>query len=101
MLNEAATLSAIRKHFNWGTILDIHNVGDIFVVEYAEKRIANHPTLEGRILFHTYLGSKDQSASYESLDSALIGAIASKRIGFTAGTYAARFFDDMTGVKAA
>ena len=101
MADEWDTKQFIRGHFNWGTILDIHNAGDIYVVEFAQKRVSNNPSAEGQVWFHTYIGSKDQSRSYESLDSALIGAIAIKRIGPNSGDYAARFFNDMTGVKAA
>ena len=86
------------RRFPWGAIRTIHSVGDIQVVEF-ERDCSNLSSIEarvnhGQVQYHAYVNHRDTHDSYNSLDSALVGAIAYKRRG--PNSQAAENFDLIT-----
>lgn len=57
------------KPFPWGTILQMHAVGEYRIAEYEDSRT-------GRVLYHGWVAGQDTSSSWTSLDEALIFLIA-------------------------
>jgi hypothetical protein len=82
--------------FTWGRVVARHYVGEYEIVEFVpnkavnisqeeyDRRLAEHPTS-----FHPFINGKDTNHGYNSLDHALVGAIALKRDGLNtrADTY--------------
>lgn len=62
------------ESFSWGHVHAVHRIGEYTIVEYKHRH-------SGEIAFHVYVGNKDTSTSFESLDAALVGAIAYKAEG--------------------
>lgn len=88
------------REFAWGVIDAIHEIGDYQIVEYRQDQ-SNHSASQpycwerhGRTLFQARIKGGWSIASYYTLDSALVGAIAYKREG--ANSRAAMYFDRMT-----
>ena len=90
------------RKFPWGPIQAIHSISGIDVVEYLidmSNHAGNGPdgyADHGATRYHPYIDGKDTSRSYDSLDSALVGAVAIRREG--PNTRAAEYFDRITGV---
>lgn len=91
------------RQFAWGPIDAIHTIGEYQIAEYREDQ-SNHSASQpwcwerhGRTLFHPWIAGRDMHASFLTLDSALVGAIAYKREG--PNGRAARYFDLMTGAS--
>ncbi|GAL23052.1 hypothetical protein JCM19235_1353 [Vibrio maritimus] len=85
-------MTALTKKFVWGEVVKDHVIGDYVIREYIEKGTDT-------TAFHIYIKGEDMCCSFETLDSALIGAIAIKYDG--ANTQANTFFEraiDLTGV---
>lgn len=59
----------------WGDVIKVHSIGEYDVVEYMRKKMGYHDDEEG-IHFHPYIYGKDTNHTYESMDAALVGAIA-------------------------
>lgn len=90
------------RNFPWGPIDRIHRIGNIKIVEYRQDR-SRTPQPEywadhGTTAFHPFVDGRDTSNAFESLDSALVYAIAYKRCEANDAGYVARHFDLMTGV---
>ena len=66
-------LELIREEYTWGTVKDIHCIGDYQIVEAIDKK--------GKTHFHGYINYGDINISYSSLDSALIGMVCYKYEG--------------------
>ncbi len=66
--------------FKHGRVRQIMNVGDYAFVEYLPW--SNNPleTVQSTLLFHVYVGGEDTSASWPTLDDALIAGVAFKRL---------------------
>lgn len=62
--------------FNWGEIVKIHSINDIDVIEYLPDPENRH-----RKQFHVFVDGEDTSSSYDTLDEAVIAAIAWKYDG--------------------
>ena len=60
--------------FPWGKIMDTHEIGEYYIVEYLDKK-------GGTTLFHPYSNGKDLHLSCLTLDGALIAAICTKHDG--------------------
>lgn len=93
------------RRFPWGPVQRVHAIGRYEVVEYLRdnSNLSHMPREADRVArehaaasFHPYVDGKDTCRSYETLDSALVGAVAHVREG--ANGSAAWYFDRMTGV---
>jgi len=70
--------------FCWGRVLKVHEVGDIAVVEYAERKVVNTAVTRfetGKSGFHPFIAGRDCSESYGSLEKAVLGAIVKRHLG--------------------
>lgn len=83
-------LELIEKEFTWGTITEIHCIGDYQIAEYTDKK-------DNNVYYHGYIGYKDSNVSYLSLDSALVGCIGYKYEG--GNGKAAMYFGKMIGLE--
>ena len=78
--------SEIRSDFKWGKIVEIHNIGPYFIVEYKSRKFKNcAPTkyLEKESSFHPYFMTnkvklQDTSHSFDTLEEAMFHAMANK-----------------------
>jgi hypothetical protein len=86
-------LSQRIAHFPWGKIVHVHTIGDYTIVEYSDKL---NPS---RILFHPFVSTDDLNRSVQSLDAALIVAIAFKAEGGDRNSQAAHYFAKMIGLE--
>ena len=81
--NKGMSQEQIEK-FPWGRVLKVHEVGDISIVEYAERKVVScticNKETGGRI-YHPYVNGEDTSHSFESLYQALIFAVVYKYMG--------------------
>jgi hypothetical protein len=73
------------KPYPWGKLVEIHEIGEYIIVEYKSNVYRNsqavHTEHEEKSTWHPYTNAKDTSCSFESLDAALVGAIARKHDG--------------------
>lgn len=70
--------------FPWGRVLAVHNIGDISIIEYAEKardgvRVLHEESGERR--FHAYIKGRDTSWGASTLYRAVVGAIVYRFLG--------------------
>ena len=65
--------------FTWGELIKIHTIGEYDIIEYFDKDEDGKTTIT--IQFHLYVFNEDTCRSYDSLDEALLGAIAYKYEG--------------------
>jgi len=80
---KAITQNDINR-FPWGRVLKVHEVGDIAVVEYAERKVVNTAvtkTETGKSNFHPFVAGNDCHESYGSLEKAILGAIVKRHLG--------------------
>ena len=85
-------LNILRDHpeqFTWGRIIKIMEIGDYTIAEF------HHRHHESMVEYHLWINGKDTRTSYDSLDSALAGAIARKYEG--CNTQAGYYFMKMIG----
>lgn len=78
------------REFAWGVIVKTHHIGpDYQIVEYRQDQSrstsASMWATHCDIVFHPYLDRKDMSASYDTLEEAIVGAIAHKYGGPNSG----------------
>lgn len=95
-----STLAPDGREFSWGPVQAIHSINGIEIVEYlvdnsnlsnpSEHSVRRH----GRPGFHVYIDGRGTSNTYNNLDSALVAAIAHRRLGLN--SQAAHHFDLMT-----
>jgi hypothetical protein len=74
-MEKTTDLNVIRnnpKRFTWGKIAKIHDVGRYTIVEYE----GNMPEDKDRPCYHVYVDEKDVNNGAETLEGALIIAIA-------------------------
>jgi hypothetical protein len=62
------------RPFVWGPIVDIHQISVYTIVEF-KRNIDNDET---KHFFHVYVGEYDANRDYETLDHALVAAVAYK-----------------------
>lgn len=70
--------------FPWGPIDQVHEVGPYQIVEYRRdmSNFAGSDYSEhGRVQFHPFIDGKDTSRSFDTLDAALVGAVAYRHEG--------------------
>lgn len=87
------------SRFAWGPVDMIHVVGEYQVVEYRKDMstfLSGDYSDHGKTFFHPYVNGKDTSMSFESLDAALVGAVAYKHEGAngSAGFYFMRMITE-------
>lgn len=73
------------QKFPWGPVDRVHEVGPYQIVEYRRDMstygLGSDFSEHGQVMFHPYLDGKDTSQSFDSLDAALVGAIAYRHEG--------------------
>jgi hypothetical protein len=72
------------QEFPWGPIDQVHEIGPYQIVEYRHdmsRTTARDYSDHGRGQFHPFIDGKDTSQSFDSLDAALVGAIAYRHEG--------------------
>ena len=73
------------SRFPWGEVRQVHSIGDIEVVEFYGRQYEDgqtSPDVDRSVsLFHPYLNGEDLNQSYDTLDGAVVGAIAFKYEG--------------------
>jgi hypothetical protein len=83
----------MSKHFAWGQIQEIHEIGPYKIIEYVCKST-------GEDLFHGEIDGEDTHESWDSLDDALAGLIVRRNLGpnhsqinqhFMAGIYSIKW----------
>jgi hypothetical protein len=60
--------------FTWGSVVQIHEIGEYSIVESTQRD-------DNTASFHPYVNGKDFNRSFETLDIALLAAIAHKYEG--------------------
>ena len=78
------TEKEIRRYFTWGKVIEVHEIGEYSIVEYNDEKrgvIGEEKEHENVIKFHPYINGIDTNHSYDSLDAAIVGAIANKLDG--------------------
>jgi len=73
-IHKTTDLEVLRKNkrrFMWGSIAGIHDLGEYTFVDYVSTS-----TGTARRSFHVYVGGKDTHTSCDSLDEAMIYAVA-------------------------
>lgn len=83
------------ENFVWGTVIKVHEIGDMSVVEYREAEYRKHET--GKLQFQGCLNDADTGHSYDTLDQAIVGTLAIKYEGFN--SQAAIYFWRMVGTE--
>lgn len=75
--NTEEKIKYIEDEFNWGNIIQtIHiPVSNIQIIEYMDRHSKN------KVSYHVYIDFRDTNTSYETMDSALVGAIGYKYEG--------------------
>lgn len=84
---DISILRSLPRAFTWGPISTIYEVGPYTIAKYTNKK--------GETLYHAWVEGKDTHHSYESLDAALVGAIAYRHEG--PNSQAAGYFMRMMG----
>jgi len=90
----------IIQHYVWGPIVSVHTIGEYDIVEH-------HPAIfkdscgtgkydYTKSQFHPYINGDDTSYGYDTLESAIVGAIARKYDG--CNSQAAYYFCKMIGL---
>jgi hypothetical protein len=71
------------QRFTWGVPLGVHHVGDYTIVQYEryspgvyDPEMLKDRAVNGEMSFKPFVGGEDIGKSFESLDMALLGAIA-------------------------
>lgn len=99
-LGRSEILAPDGQEFSWGPVQGIHSISGFEIVEYLtdysglSNPSEHHVRRHGTPAFNTYIDGRSTSRSYLSLDSALVGAIATRRCG--PNSQAAYHFDLMT-----
>lgn len=62
-----------RSSYTWGEIRKFHEIGRYTIIEYKHRD-------ENKTLFAVYVDGEDQSQSCETLDQAIIAAVASAHV---------------------
>lgn len=81
-MNDSTTNLEIIRHsprrFTWGTVTRFHEVGPRYMIVEYERRPVGNETLTERekVAFHVYVDGRDTSSSTNTLEDALIYAIA-------------------------
>lgn len=84
---DISILRSLPRAFAWGPISTIYEVGPYTIAKYTSNK--------GGTFFHTWVDEEDTQQSYESLDAALVGAIAYRHEG--PNSQAAGYFMRMIG----
>jgi hypothetical protein len=86
--------------FTWGEIEKIYKIGEYTIAEYRSWKRNGCQILTGEpgneIQYHAWIGNKDTSCGYNSLESAIVGTIAYKFDG--CNTRAGLYFCRMIGI---
>lgn len=87
------------KGNGWGKLIKAHEIGDFTIIEYDSYK-DGYRTGEttGEICFHPFIGDQDLCTSADSLDKALILAIAYKYENNPNGQ-AGKYFFKMVGME--
>jgi hypothetical protein len=86
------TIKKDRSRFQWGRILNIHEIGSLTIVEFL-------PSITSPVEFHLYVDGKDTSSGAKTLDGTLLLGIAAKRLGANEARYAAKYAAQILTVK--
>jgi len=84
-------ISFIEEDFPWGKVVKTLCIGEYQIIEYKRSDYVN--------AFHVYIDFESTSSSYETLDHALIGAIARKNLEVNESSYAVTFISRMLEVN--
>jgi hypothetical protein len=83
--NEQLRTELRSKHYTWGKLVEIHEIGEYLIVEYKSKKYKNHTAVNGEYeedsTFHPFINGHDTNTGYHSMDECLAGAIAIKYEG--------------------
>lgn len=83
----------VAHNFTWGHVVTVHEIGEYQIVEYREG--PTNMSKGGNTMFHPYIDNKDTNCSCDTLDEALVKAIAIKHDGHN--TRADGYFMKMIG----
>jgi len=70
---DLTTIRNLRRTFTWGKISKIHDIGSYSIVEYIDDATKD-------VLFHVYVDGKNTHTTSETLERALVLAIAHKNL---------------------
>ncbi len=75
----------LNELYTWGKFKAIHEIGLYLIVEYYPTKYdgcaAINGTYEDFTSFHPFINERDTNTSYNSLEAAIVGAIAYKYDG--------------------
>ena len=94
------TRKQIIDKFVWGPIEKVHNIGEYLIIEYHPeifRKCCGTGKHHKHTEFHPYIKGVDTSRAYDTLDKALVGAIATKHEG--CNSHAADYFTLMIGMN--
>lgn len=74
--SELEDIRARRTRFPWGRVLALHDVGAFTIVEYEARPADNNPDKTRYVKFHVYVAGEDKHESFNTLEDALVGAVA-------------------------
>jgi hypothetical protein len=72
------------SRFPWGRVLKVHTLGNIDIIESAERKTDGCTVTKqetGKSVYHAYVNGEDTSVSYDSLEKSIISALAYKHLG--------------------
>ena len=75
--------SLLSKPYTWGKLVEIHEIGNYLIVEYKETKLSHGDfgsRLDGKYedesSFHPYVNGSDTNSGFDTLDRAIIHAVA-------------------------
>ena len=93
-MNRTTDLTVVRlapHAFTWGTVRKIHDVGPYCLVEYEDR--------DQEIRFHVYVDGRSTSNSCETMDEALLYAIAYSHLEINDAGHMARAATRLFNIK--
>lgn len=76
----------LSQNYTWGKMVGIYEIGEYLIVEYKPFNYENGrpsatDTYKEESNYHPYINGNDTNTSYDSLDAAIVRAIAQKYDG--------------------
>ena len=101
MRETTTDLNVLRERpdlYVWGEIIKIHDVGRYAIVEHDDYPASNAKRPSQRT-FAIYVDGENRCTSADSMDKALLLAVAFGNLEVNAARWAGRFAADMMGIR--
>jgi len=96
---ELETIRKDPRRFTWGQVVQIHDLGRYTFVEYLKKNYEKESEFDDQPSFHVYVDGKTTNNSCDSLESAMVLAIARGKMEPNSGGWMAQAACKLLGIE--